>query len=45
MEKHFADEHFADDNFKRTLFNEEAMISIEISPKFVPRGPINNVPS
>ena len=32
--------HFADDNFKRILLNENVRISIEISLKFVPKGPI-----
>ena len=37
--------HFADDNFKRIFSNENVRISIKISLKFVPRGPINNNPS
>ena len=36
--------HFADDTFKRTFFNENVRISIKISLKFVPKGPINNIP-
>ena len=36
---------FADDTFKRILLNENVRISIEISLKFVPKGPINNVPA
>ena len=36
--------HFADDIFKRIFFNENAWISITISLKFVPKGPINNIP-
>ena len=36
---------FADDTFKRTFLNENVRISIKISLKFVPRGPINNNPS
>ena len=34
-------QHFADDIFKRILFNENVWISIKISPRFVPNGPIN----
>ena len=37
--------HFADDILKRIFLNENVRISIEISLKFVPRGPINNIPS
>ena len=33
---------FADDTFKRIFLNENVRISIKISMKFVPRGPINN---
>ena len=36
---------FADDTFKCIFLNENVRISIEISLKFVPKGPINNVPS
>ena len=36
------DQHFADDIFKRN-FNENIWISIKISLKFVPKGPINNI--
>ena len=35
----------ADDIFKRIFFNENVWISIEISLKFVTRGPINNIPA
>ena len=35
--------HFADDIFKRIFFNENVRISIKISLKFVPKGPINNI--
>ena len=31
----------ADDTFKRIFLNENVRISIKISPKFVPEGPIN----
>ena len=37
--------HFADDTFKRIFLNENVRISIKISLKFVPKGPINNNPS
>ena len=33
-------QHFADDIFKYIFFNENAWISIRISLKFVPKGPI-----
>ena len=36
---------FADDTFKRIFLNENVRISIEISLKFVPKGPINNIPA
>ena len=32
------------DTFKRIFLNENARISIKISLKFVPKGPINNNP-
>ena len=35
--------HFADD--KRIFLNENVRISIRISLKFVPKGPINNIPA
>ena len=37
--------HFADDTFKRIFVNKNVRIFIEISLKFVPRGPINNIPA
>ena len=37
--------HFADDTFRRIFMNENVRISINISLKFVPRGPVNNIPS
>ena len=37
--------HFTDDTFKRILLNENVRISIKISLKFVPKGPINNIPA
>ena len=37
--------HFADDTFKPIFLNENIRISIEISPKFVPKVPINNIPA
>ena len=36
---------FADDTFKRIFLNENVRIAIEISLKFVPKGPINNIPA
>ena len=38
-------QHFADDIFKRIFVNENVWISIKISLKFVPKGPINNIAS
>ena len=37
--------HFADDTFNRIFLNENVRISIKISLKFVPKGPINNNPA
>ena len=37
--------HFADDTLKRFFPNENVWISIKISLKFVPKAPINNIPS
>ena len=36
---------FADDIFKCIFLNENVWISIQITLKFVPMGPINNIPS
>ena len=36
---------FADDTFKCIFLNENIRISIKISLKFVPKGPINNIPA
>ena len=36
---------FPDDILKRTFMNENAWISLQISLKFVPKGPINNIPA
>ena len=36
---------FADDTFKRIFLDENVRISIKISLKFVPKGPINNNPA
>ena len=36
--------HYADDMFKCIFLNENVWISIKISLKFVPKGPINNIP-
>ena len=35
----------ADDNFICKFVNENILISITISLKFVPKGPINNIPA
>ena len=37
--------HFADDLFKCIFLNGNLWISIKISLKFVPKGPINNIPA
>ena len=37
--------HVADDIFKRIFLNENVRIFIWISLKFVPKGPINNIPA
>ena len=37
--------HFPDDIFKWIFLKENVWISIDISLKFVPRGPINNIPT
>ena len=37
--------HFADDIFKCIFLNQNVWISIEISLKFVPKGPIKNSPA
>ena len=37
--------HFPDDVFKCIFLNENAWISIKISLKFIPKGPINNIPA
>ena len=34
--------HFSDDIFKSIFMNEKFCISIQISPKFVPKNPIDN---
>ena len=39
------DRHFADDTFNRIFVNENVRTSIEFSLKFVPKGPINNIPA
>ena len=39
------EQHFANDIFKRIFFIENVGISIKISLKFVPKGPINNIPA
>ena len=37
--------HFADNIFKSIFFNENVWIPFQISLKFVPKGPINNIPA
>ena len=37
--------HLPDDIFKCIFMNENIEISIKISLKFVPKGPINNIPA
>ena len=37
--------HFTDDIFKCIFLNENVSIAIKISLKFVPKGPINNIPT
>ena len=37
--------HFPDDIFKCILLNENVSIAIKMSLKFVPEGPINNIPA
>ena len=37
--------HLADDFFKSNFLNENVLISIKTSLKFVPKGPINNIPA
>ena len=36
---------FPDDTFERIFLKENVIILIEISLKFVPKGPINNIPA
>ena len=37
--------HFPDDLMKQIFLNENVWISIKILLKFVPKGPINNIPA
>ena len=37
--------HFADDICKGIFLNENILIAIKISLKFVPKGSINNIPA
>ena len=37
--------HFPDDIYKCILLNENVWIPTKISLKFVPKGPINNMPA
>ena len=36
--------HFADDTFNRIFVNKNIRIANKFSLKFVPKGPINNIP-
>ena len=44
-DKMAANSHFPDDIFKCIFLNENVYISIKISLKFVPKGPINDIPT
>ena len=37
--------HFPDNIFKCIFLNENVLISIKVSLKFVPKGQINNIPA
>ena len=37
--------HFADDTLNHIFLNENVRISIKISLKFAPNGPINSIPA
>ena len=37
--------HFADDILRGIFLNENVRILIEISLKFVPKGPMHNIPA
>ena len=37
--------HFSDNNLKSIFLHENVWISIKMSLKFVPRGPVNNIPA
>ena len=37
--------HIPDDIFKCIVLNENAWIAIKISLKYVPKGPIDNIPA
>ena len=39
------DRHFTDDIFKYIFLNENIVISIEMSLKFIPSGPISDIPA
>ena len=36
--------HFANNIFKCIFLNENVLISVKISLKFIPKSPINNIP-
>ena len=37
--------HLTDDTFKCIFLNENVSISIKVSPEFVPKGPVINIPA
>ena len=39
------DRHFPDDILRRIFMNENVYISVKISLKYVPKGPVNNIPA
>ena len=45
MKQRHKGRRFVDDIFKLIFLNENVRILIEISPKFVPKGPFNNIPA
>ena len=42
---HWGQDRFADDIFKCIFLNENVSVAIKISLKFVPKGPISNIPA
>ena len=37
--------HFANNTFRRIFLNKDVRILIKISLKFIPKGPVNNIPA